>query len=538
MIRQKIINLMEKAIKQIQEEKKLPGFKIPEILVEKPGNPRFGDYAANIAMQIAGITKKKPMEIANIIKSQIPNNSKFLEKIEVVKPGFINFFLSKKYLQKQVKEILKQGETFGDLKIGKNKKTQVEFIAGNPTGPLHIGHGRSAFFGDCLSNILAKAGYQIEREYYVNNAENSNQIKELGKTALGNGAVYLNNNLAEIIKEQKIKIKKFNSENRAGYFLAGIIHKNNKDFITKKLKIKFDNWIFEQDLYKKNKIEKIYKWLEKKNLVYGNENAQWLKTTKYGDKQDWVIKRSTGEPTYFLADIAYHKNKFDRGFKKIINIWGADHQGHINKIKTAAKILGYKGDLDILICQVVRLKGGLKLSKRKGQIITLEQLTNEVGLDVARFFYLTKSLNTQMEFDMELAKEQSEKNPVYYIQYAHARICNILAKIPMPNAHCPTKPQCPLLKLELLTHPSELNLIKQLIRFPEIIEDTSQDYQIQRIPQYAHILATAFHQFYRDCKVLTGDKKLSQARLTLISATKIVLKNTLDLMGISAPKKM
>jgi arginyl-tRNA synthetase len=537
MVRANLTNLIKKAIKKAQKEKKLPKFQISEILIKKPENPRFGDYATNIAMQIARITKKKPMETANIIKSQIPNNSKFLEKIEIVLPGFINFFLSREFLQKQVGEILKQKVHPVKCRSAAIPRTaelfnrvNLEFISANPTGPLHIGQGRGAFFGDCLANVLEKAGYKVVREYFINDAKNSNQIKELGKTFLGEGNVYLNNYLSLIINQCKSKIKKFKDGKEAGYFLAQIIQKDNKNFIEKKLKIKIDNWISEEkDLYKKNKIEKIYRYLKKKNLIYKKQGAEWLKTTKFGDKQDWVLIRTTGEPTYLLSDIAYHKDKIDRKFSKIIDIWGADHQGHITKIKAAAKILKYKGSLDILICQVVRLKSGLKLSKRKGDIITLEQLIDEVGLDVARFFYLTKSLDTQMEFDMELAKEQSEKNPVYYIQYAHARIHSILAK---------SKIQSQNPKLELLNHTSELNLIKQLIKFPEVVEDTAQDYQIQRIPQYAHILATAFHQFYRDCKVLTEDKKLSQARLTLISATKIVLKNTLDLMGVSAPKKM
>ncbi len=541
-MRSLIVNLIKTAIKEAQKQGKLPQFKMSEILVEPQENPKFGDYSTNIAMQVAGITKKKPMEIAKLISSMFDVQClMFLEKVEIKKPGFINFFLSKEYLRKQVGEILKQGKEFGDLKIGRRKKTNIEFISANPTGPLHIGQGRGAFFGDCLANVLEKAGYKVEREYFINDAKNSNQIKELGKTFLGKGSVYLNHYLSFIINQYKSKTKKFEDEKEAGYFLAQIIQKDNRNFIEKKLKIKIANWISEEKkLYKKNKIEKIYKWLKKKNLIYKKQGAEWLKTTKFGDKQDWVLIRATGEPTYLLSDIAYHKDKFDRKFSRIIDIWGADHQGHITKIKAATKILGYKGDLDILIAQVVRLKGGLKLSKRKGQIITLEELINEVGLDAARFFYLTKSLNTQMEFDMNLAKEQSEKNPVYYIQYAYARIHSILRKaqnnfqFPISNFQSISNFQFS----KLLNHPSEMGLIKQLIRFSEVVEDTAKDYQIQRIPQYATDLATAFHKFYRDCKVLTEDKELSQARLALIFSVKIVLKNTLDLMGIFAPKKM
>ena len=524
MIRQEIINLIQKATGKPKEE----------IQVEKPENEVYGDYSTNIALQL----KKDPAKIVKKIKPDL------FEKIEVAKPGFINFFLSKEYLQKQVGEILRQKERFGQLKIGGNKKTQVEFISANPTGPLHIGNGRGAFFGDTLANVLEKAGYKVTREYYINDAKNGNQIRELGKTFLGRGVTYLTDKLKTQILKLKTTTQSLKlTESEAGYLLAQEVQKNIKDFIGNKLKIKFDNWVSEEDLYKRNKIDKIFNWLKNKNLVYQKEGAWWIKTSEFGDSQDWVVIRSEaegGEPTYLLSDIAYHQDKFDRGFQKIINIWGADHQGHVSKIKAATKMLGYKGDLDILISQVVRLKRG-KISKRKGQIITLEDLINEVGLDVARFLYLTKSLDTQMEFDLEIAKEQSEKNPVYYVQYAHARICSILEKLKtkfeerdssLEELKTATK------NLKPLKHPSELGLIKQLIRLPEVVEDTSKDYQVQRLPQYAIDLATVFHQFYRDCKVLTQVRPVFEARLALILATKIVLKNSLDLMGVSAPEKM
>jgi arginyl-tRNA synthetase len=524
MIRQEIKNLIEKAVKNLYKKK-------VEVEIEQPAETTYGDYSTNIAM----ILKKNPQEIANAIKSDI------LEKIEV-KKGFINFFISKEYLQKQVREILKQGEKFGQLKIGKNQKTQVEFISANPTGPLHIGNGRGAFFGDTLANVLEKAGYKVTREYYMNDAKVNNQIKTLGQTALGRGVTYLNDYLKEKIQISKSKIQKCKDEGEAGYLLAQEVQKDIKNFIEKKLKIKFDNWVSEEDLYRKSKIDKIYNWLKSKNFVYQKESAWWIKTSQFGDNQDWVIIRSQAEgsrPTYLLSDIAYHKDKFDRGFKKIINIWGADHQGHVGKIKAVAKMLNYKGDLDILISQVVRLKRG-KISKRKGEIVPLEWLIDEVGLDAARFFYLMKSLDTQMEFDIELAKERSKKSPVYYCQYAHARIASILRRYEVGSTK---KQKIKFSELQtsdfrLLNHPSELALIKQLIRFPEIIADTSKDYQVQRIPQYAIDLATSFHQFYRDCRVISEDKNLSQARLGLILSTQTVLKNTLNLMGVSAPEKM
>ncbi len=544
MIRQEIKNLLEKAIKELQEKKVFPRFEIPETRVEHPEEKAHGDYATNVAMLIARQVKKNPMEIADNLKFEIFNLEPGLfDKVEIASPGFVNFFISKEYLQKQVEENLKQKERFGQLKIGKGEKINVEFISANPTGELHLGHGRGAFFGDCLSNVLDRAGYEVTKEYYINDTGKSLQVVTLRDTTTTvTGSIediqfgslpyygeYLKKKITEIQKRIGIT-----TPAQIGSIIAEEIQKDNKNFIEDRLKIKFDKWVSEEkDLYGKGKVEDIYEWLEKKKLVYEKEGAKWLETSKYGDTKDWVVKRSEkegGEYTYLLSDIAYHKDEFDRGFDKLIDIWGADHQGHVGKIKAAIKMLGYDVDnLDILISQVVRLKGG-KISKREGRVVTLEWLINEVGADAARFFYIMKSLDTQMEFDVKLAKEKSQKSPVYYVQYAYARICSIFKKSNIKNHKSKN--------LQLLVHPSELNLIKQLIRLREIIVDTSKDYQIQRLPQYAVDLATAFHQFYRDCKVLSEAEGLCEARLSLVLATKIVLKNTLALMGVSAPEKM
>jgi len=552
-MRKKISSLIKKSIKELQKEGVFPEFEIPEIRVEHPEEKAHGDYSTNIAMALSKRVGKNPMEIAKTLTTLLKKQTavynlrkkQFLERVEVAKPGFINFFLSKNFLQKQVKEILEKGEKFGNLKIGKNKKLQVEFISANPTGQLHTGNGRGAFWGDVLANVLEKSGFKVSREYYIDDAKTNTQIKLLGQTAVGEGTTYLNDYLRLKIKNQKSRIKnliqKFKNKEEiyaeAGYLLAQEIQKDIKEFVEKKLKIKFDNWFQESKLHQESKIKKTFDWLKKKDYIYQKEGAWWIKTSQFGDSQDWVAIRETGEPTYFLCDIAYHRDKIDRGFKKIINIWGADHQGHVRKMKAAMKMLNFKGDLDLLISQIVRVKG-LKISKRKGVIISLEELLKEVSLDVARFFYLTKSLDTQMEFDLKLAKEQSEKNPVYYIQYAHARICSILRKATSNKQQATSPKSLVSCRWSLLNHPSELNLIKQLIRFPEIIEDTAKDYQLQRIPQYALDLATSFHQFYRDCKVLTENSSLQKARLALILATKQVIKNTLNLMGISAPERM
>ena len=510
MLRQEIIKLIAKSIKELQKEKKFSKFDIGKIQVEHPENKVYGDYAANIAMAVAKIEKKNPMEVAEIISEKLKAKSeKLFEKIEVAKPGFINFFISKKYLQNQLGEILEQKESFGSVRIGRGQKVNIEFISANPTGELHIGHGRGAFFGDCLANVLKKTGYKVVREYLVNDAKNSAQIKELGKTALGRGTTYFNNYLKGKISELKSQISRLRpasagaaagkqghstlrvlgamsfggqakpSEGEAGYLLAQEIQKDIKNFIDKKLKIKFNVWTSEENLYRQNKVDGVYHLLKNKKLIYEKEKAEWLKTSEFGDSKDWVIIRATGEPTYLLSDIAYHKDKFNRGFDKIINIWGADHQGHVGKIEAVARILDYKGNLDVLISQVVRLKGG-KISKRKGEVVALEWLLEEVGLDATRFFYLAKSLDTQMEFDVGLAKEKTAKSPVFYIQYAFVRASSIIQKYDTEKNGKKRKVSAVIQPslYKFIIHQTELELIKLLIRFPEIIEDTSKDYQV------------------------------------------------------------
>lgn len=528
MIREKIEKLVRNSVECLKEKNCVSPQKI-EIIAKYPPKEEYGDYSVPLREDLAKqvqekINKRKPA---------------FLERVEFLPPAFLNFYIKKEYLQERIDEILKKEEHFGKVNIGKKQKVNVEFVSANPTGSLHIGHGRGAFFGDVLANFLSFIGFVVEREYYVNDAKDSNQIQEIGKTALGESQTYLTEELSLKIKSQKSRIKniiqKFKEKEiiygEAGYLLAQEILQDIKDFTSKKLKIKFNLWFSEErNLFKKGEIKRTINLLKKKNLVYEKDGALWLKTSKYGDNQDWVIVRSNGKPTYFLSDIAYHINKIKRGYKKIIDIWGADHQGHVRKMKAAMKAFGYKGDFEIFISQIVNLKGGEKMSKRKGNVIYLEDLIKEVGLDVARYFYISKSLSSQMDFDLNLAKNQSEKNPVYYIQYSYVRTESILRKA--------KKYKIKNADYKLLKDKNELRLIKELIKFPEIIEDTITDCQLQRFTGYARNIAFAFNQFYRDCKVLDKDKKLAEARLSLVLATKIVLSNLLSLMGISVPKKM
>ena len=515
MARAEIKKLIEKAVKNLYKES-------VRVDIDRPQDSLFGDYSTNLAM----ILKKNPQEIAGAMTTR-----PLFEKIEV-KNGFINFFLSKNYLQKQIREILKEKGEFGQSKIGKGQKVNVEFISANPTGPLTLGNGRGGFCGDVLANVLTRTGLKAEREYYINDI--GEQIKKLGHSVLGDKeAVYRGSYIEKLRK--KIKGKKVEE---VGQRAAKIILREMIKPTIKRMKIKFDTWFSEKSLYQKKETEKVLNFLRKRRLSYKKEGAVWFKSTEFGDDKDRVLIKADGEPTYFLSDIAYLKNKFKRGFKTLFFFWGADHFGYIGRIKAAAQALGFsKENVRIIIMQLVHLiqQGKeVKMSKRTGTYITLDELIDEVGLDVARFFFLTRSPDTHLNFDLDLAEEQSEKNPVYYVQYAHTRIASILRKLKTKNK----KLKITAKSLKLLNHSSELSLIKQLVRLPEVVEDTANDYQVQRLPQYAVDLATAFHQFYRDCRVINEDKNLQEARLALVLATQITLGNTLSLMGISAPARM
>jgi len=530
MIRKEIIKLIEKSIKNLQEENELPAFEIQDILVEKPENKDYGDYSINIAMQIAKLSKRNPMEIATLIKSRIGSlKSKVFDEVKIAEPGFINFFLSKEYLQEQIRDILRQGEIYGQLDIGKNKKVQVEFISANPTGPLTVGNARGGVFGDVLANILKWAGFKVEKAYYIN--DYGMQILTLGHSVLKDEKAEYKGEYIDYLNK-KIKEK---DPYKTGQKAAKIIIDEMIKKTTERMGIKYDEWFLESELHEKGKVDEIIERLERKDLTYKKDGAVWFKSTALGDARDRVLIKADGWKTYLAGDIAYHKYKFeDKKFDKVIDVWGADHLDDKLSLLAGVDALGHDKDkLMIPLLQFVTIfekNEKLKMSKRAGIYVTMDELLDKVGKDVVRFFFLTKSANTHLNFDLSLAKERSEKNPVYYVQYAHARICSIL------NKALKYKPEN--MDYKLLKHPSELELIKQLIRFPEVIEDTARDYQIQRIPKYAVDLATVFNQFYRDCRVLDEKESLKKARLSLVLVAKQVLKNTLDLMGISAPEKM
>lgn len=532
MIRDKIKKIIQKALKDMQKREEISNGKLPEIKIEYPADSTMGDYATNVAFILAKKENKNSQEVAKALADKIwadKKAQKIFEKVEAAGAGFINFKLSKEFLQKQISYV--GSETY-HIDVGNEAKLNIEFLSANPTGKFQVGNGRIGFYGDVVGNIFKLAGYKVTKEYYINNAKSSNQIQDLGRTALGLGNKYLTPYVKEKIGSLKLNASGSDPATfgEAGFLLAQEVQKDNQAFL-EKIGIHYDIWAREQeDLVDSGMIKKTLKLLKKKGLVYEKDGAQWLKTTQFGDDKDKVVVRSSGEHGYYLADIAYHWGKIKRGYKMIIDIFGADHQGHVGPMKVAMRILGYKGRFDVLVAQLVRAKGGGKFSKRAGNVVLLEDLIEEVGLDTARFFYLMKSLDTQMEFDLDLAREQSSKNPVYYVQYAHARMAAILRKAGQTGKG----------KKEFarLVHPSELNLIKYILRWREVVEDTANDYQVQRVTGYAHDLATVFSQFYRDCKVISDDKKLTAARLGLVIKTQKVLEEVLGTLGISAPEKM
>ncbi len=513
---------IEKLIKDIVKK---------DIRLEHPSNPEFGDYSTNVALT----AKIDPEKIVDKLKAH-----PLFEKVEKAGPGFINFFLSKQALQEELTEIIKQTNDYGQSDLGKGKKVQVEFISANPTGPLTVGNARGGPFGDALANILKKAGFKAEKAYYVN--DYGKQIEIFCKGLEGKSReieeLYKTSELREEINDFRKKIE--NGELTLEKAKLKFIEKRRRliQKTTDKLGIKYDEWIFESDLYQSGRSDKVLKYLKEKGLIYPKEKAQWFKSSKLGDQRDRVLVKSDGSKTYLAGDIALHSYKFEeKKFDQVINILGADHHGDVPGLMAGVEALGHKGKLEIILLQFVTVldKGAKqKMSKRAGLYVTMDELLDKVSPDAIRFFFLQKSPDTHLNFDLDLAKEQSTKNPVYYVQYAHARICSILRKT---NANLGLKG--PNKALKALIYPAELNLIRQLIKFPEIIEETAQDYQVQRLPYYSLELANSFHRFYENCRVLDEkDKELSQARLGLIKATQIVLRNVLDLMGIQAPEKM
>ncbi|MCD8802804.1 arginine--tRNA ligase [Mammaliicoccus sciuri] len=525
---------------------------VPEIKIETPKDPANGDYSSNIAMVLTKLARKNPREIANQIVENLDTNKANVKKVDIAGPGFINFYLDQQYLTGIIKTALTKGETFGQTEERKNESIIVEYVSANPTGDLHIGHARNAAVGDTLSNVLSSAGYDVTREYYINDA--GKQIENLAHSieARYNQALGLDAELPEDgyygkdiiaigkdLAEKHPEIKDEAEEERIKTF-----RKLGLDYEMEKLKqdladfnIHFDNWFSETSLYETNKISAVLDKMTELGYTYEQDGATWLKTTEFGDDKDRVLIKQDGTYTYFLPDIAYHYDKVERGFDKLINLFGADHHGYINRLKASLETFGVDSKrLEIQIMQMVRLlQDGVevKMSKRTGNAITLRDIMDEVGIDAARYFLTMRSPDTHFDFDMELAKKESQDNPVYYAQYAHARISSIIRQAEEKGITIDQN-----VDLSLITHEKAFDLLKKIAEFEPTIVSSAESRSPHRITNYIQDLAAQFHKFYNAEKVLTDDAEKTKAHLALIEAARITLRNALALVGVSAPESM
>ncbi len=527
---------------------------LPAILLETPKDKTHGDYSTNVAMQLARPAKKAPRAIAEAIIANLKTEGSTVQKVEIAGPGFINFQLDNAYLVDLIPVIIEEGSEYGSSHIGAGEKIQVEFVSANPTGDLHLGHARGAAVGDSLCNVLSKAGYEVSREYYINDA--GNQIHNLARSvearyfeALGHNSQMPEDGYhgEDIIAIGKKLVEEF------GDRFASEGEKERYDFFrtyglkieTQKLKedlaqfrVGFDNWFSETSLYENGKILPALEVLRQNGHIYEEDGATWFRSTTFGDDKDRVLIKQDGSYTYLTPDLAYHKDKLDRGFTTLIDIWGADHHGYIPRMKAAIEALGYGSDkLEVEIIQMVQLyKDGekMKMSKRTGKAVTLRELVEEVGLDAVRYFFAMRSSDTHMDFDLDLAVSQSTENPVYYAQYAHARICSIVRQGEEQGWVSNNDAD-----LSLIHSQKEIELLKVLGNFPNDVAEAAVKRSPHRITHYVNELASAFHSFYNAEKVLDASNlDLTKARLALIQSVQITLRNALSLIGVSAPEKM
>ncbi|MDD7055492.1 MAG: arginine--tRNA ligase [Selenomonadaceae bacterium] len=527
-----------------------PAGELPRVELSVPPQKEYGDFATNFAMQSARVFHQNPRKIAEELAKRIQGD--WLDHTQVAGPGFLNFYLQGDVLYDNFAQIFAAGEAYGQLTKKDGPKIQVEYVSANPTGPLHVGHGRGAAAGSTLVNLLRAAGYPVEGEYYINDAGNQMNILAQSVNArylelLGQDVEFPENGYhgedikvtaQRIIDKDGDKYLKMDEQERLDIFKDLAYHEKlailKEDL--EKFNVTFDNWFSERTLHP-DAVKKAVKILQDNGNIYEKDGALWLKSTAYGDDKDRVVIRDNGVPTYLAADIAYHHNKYERGFGRIINIWGADHHGYIARVKAAMQALGHDPEkLTVLLLQMVALyRDGelVKMSKRTGQSVTLNELIEEVGTDAARYFFLMRSLDSQLDFDLDLAKKKSNDNPVYYIQYAHARICSIFRQADEARLKLGDKPQ-----FERLTEDAEIALIKKIEEYPEVIERAARDYAPQQIARYSYDLAALFHSFYNKCRIMGVDEVLGEARLALVKVTAHVIRHSLGILGVSAPEHM
>jgi len=554
-LRDKIIEIISEALKELAVEENNQEILALPILLDLPKVKDFGDYATNIAFLLASKLKQNPLKIGEKIASKLKGRTDTFEKVEVVKPGFINFFVNKASYLDFLKKILTLPEEFFTLHFGAGEKVILEFVSANPTGPLHVGHGRGAAIGDSLGRILKACGYEVLKEYYINDA--GNQMATLGKSLflrcqqnLGKEVNfpqecyqgdYLKELAASFVDEYK---GKFNDTEATGtpeiftqYAGEKILNGIIQDL--KRFNVSFDSYFSEKSLFKSGKVEQTIKEIVGKGLTYTKENALWFKSTNFGDDKDRVVVKSDGEHTYFASDIAYHKDKFERGFTKIIDIWGADHHGYIPRLKAATQAFKITDDnFKVIIVQFVTLiRNGapVSMSTRSGEFVTLKEVLDEVGTDAARFFFMLRSSDAHLDFDLDAAKKQNDENPVYYVQYAYARSQSIKRQALERNI---LYDEVLKSNLNLLSLDAEKEIIKKMLQYPEVLEGCCKALEPHRITFYLNELASIFHSYYNKHRVISDDSKLTLARLAMVESLSYVIKNGLNLIGVSAPEKM
>ncbi|MDD4296903.1 MAG: arginine--tRNA ligase [Ruminiclostridium sp.] len=556
-IKEQIEAIIKTAISKAITDGQLPEIDVPQIMTEKPREEAFGDFSTNIAMQMAKQAKKAPKQIAQIIIDRINTDNTFVIRVEIAGPGFINFYLNNEWLYETLGLIDEKKEQYGEVNIGRGTKVMVEFVSANPTGPLHMGNARGGALGDCIASVLEKSGHSVTKEFYVNDA--GNQMEKFGSSLearylqqiYGKDEIpfpeegYMGEDIIdhanEYISEYGKELAEKTTEERRKALVEYALPKNLKRIKEglARYGIHYDIWFRESTLYS-GEIEETMDILKERGYILEKDGALWLNGEKAGLEKDEVLVRQNGHPTYMAADIAYHRNKFvKRGFDKVINLWGADHHGHVARMKAAMDAIGIDSSrLEIVIFQLVRLyKNGeiARMSKRTGRAISLEDLLDDVGVDAARFFFNLKTSGSHLDFDMDLAVEQSNNNPVFYVQYAHARICSIIRKLAEDNIMVPAAED---VDMTLLIQPEEIKLIKRLAEYPEEVTLAAQTLEPSRLTRYVMDVASDFHSFYNACRVKGEEDNLMYARLLLVNCTRIVIKNVLDLIGISAPEKM
>lgn len=554
-MKKKLTRLLEDALKACSAEGLLDAGSLPFVEVDLTKDSAHGDYASNVAMVLASRARKNPRQLAQIIVQHLADTERILEKIEIAGPGFLNFFLREDTWAALLADVDSQGEHYGTADLGGCAKVMVEFVSANPTGPLHIGHARGAVVGDVIARIMAASGYEVFREYYINDA--GNQMHNLGRSVffryrelLGEKGEfpencyqgdYIRDIAAEILKKDGDIHRDADEEKAVRMFTdyaAGVIMEGIKEDL-RNFGVTFDNYFSERTLYEADGVAKLLAELEDKGFVYREEGTLWFKSTTFGDDKDRVVVRKNGEPTYFAADIAYHKNKFSRGFHTAIDIWGADHHGYIPRMTAGVQALGYDRDaLKIVLVQLVNLLRDGKpvaMSTRSGEFVTMKEVVDEVGKDAARYNFLMRRSDSHLDFDLEVAKRQSNENPVYYVQYAHARICSIIRTAEERGYAVPRYGE---VDLGLLKLSEEIQLIKAITRLPEVIEGAARTLEPHRLTFYLNDLASVFHSYYNKNRVISDDPDLSRARLFLAGCIRIVVGNALGLLGVSAPEKM